>query len=146
MHKEREGARNIDEINKRLQNKQIEFDSLQKDFYQMQKQMRSLMSSEGNLMTEKEKLEAQKKMSGDEAKQLHDVMEKQAENWTTEKRDLQLKIQDLLLHNDKVKDDCLKKVVAYKEKYQEYKQKVKQANGQIGTLMQRIARYEMEHG
>ena len=58
MQKEREGARNIDEINKRLQNKQIEFDSLQKDFYQMQKQMRSLMSSEGNLMTEKEKLEA----------------------------------------------------------------------------------------
>jgi hypothetical protein len=49
----------------------------------------------------------------------------------------------LLLHNDKVKDECLKKVVAYKDKYQDYKQKVKLANNQIGTLMQRVARFEL---
>ena len=55
-----------------------------------------------------------------------------------------MKIQDLLLHNDKVRDDCLKKVVAYKEKYQDYKSKVKLANSQIGTLMQRVARYELQ--
>jgi hypothetical protein len=112
----------------------------------MQQQMRALMSSEGNLMTEKEKLEAQKRLSGEEAKQLHDLMDKHAENWSHEKRDLQTKIQDLLLHNEKVKDDCLKKVVAYKDKYMDYKNKVKQANAQIGTLMQRVAKCEMEHG
>jgi hypothetical protein len=44
-----------------------------------------------------------------------------------------------------VKDDCLKKVVAYKDKYADYKNKVKQANVQIGTLMQRVARCELEH-
>jgi hypothetical protein len=47
------------------------------------------------------------------------------------------------MHNDKVKDECIKKVVAYKEKYQDYKQKVKLANSQIGTLMQRVARFEL---
>lgn len=88
LHNQREATRNFDEVNKRLANKQSEFDSLQKDFSMMQQQMRSLMSSEGNLMTEKEKLEAQKKMSGEEAKQMHDHMEKQAETWASEKRDL----------------------------------------------------------
>jgi hypothetical protein len=112
----------------------------------MQQQMRALMSSEGNLMTEKEKLEAQKRLSGEEAKQLHDLMDKHGENWSHEKRDLQTKIQDLLLHNEKVKDDCLKKVVAYKDKYMDYKNNVKQENAQIGTLMQRVAKCEMEHG
>jgi len=34
------------------------------------------MSSEGNLMTEKEKLEAQKRMSGEEASKLHELMDK----------------------------------------------------------------------
>jgi len=43
---------------KRLQSKQLEFDSLTKDYTHLQQQMRSLMSSEGNLLTEKEKLEA----------------------------------------------------------------------------------------
>lgn len=54
--------------------------------------MRHLMSSEGNLMTEKEKLEAQKRLSGEETKQLQDLMDKQAESWGHEKRDLQTKI------------------------------------------------------
>jgi len=59
---------------------------------------------------------------------MQELLEKQAETWQHERRDLQGKIQDLLLHNDKVKDDCLKKVVAYKDKYQDYKQKVRLAN------------------
>ena len=50
------------------------------------------------------------------------------------------------MHNEKVKDDCLKKVVAYKDKYQDYKNKVRHANQQISTLMQRVARFEIEHG
>ena len=54
------------------------------------------------------------------------------------------KLQDLLMHNEKVKDECLKKVLVYKDKYQDYKIKVKKANGQITQLMQRVARYEMD--
>ena len=56
------------------------------------------------------------------------------------------KLQDLLMHNDKVKDECLKKVLVYKDKYQDYKQKVKLANQQITVLTQRVARYEMDRG
>ena len=54
------------------------------------------------------------------------------------------KLQDLLMHNEKVKDECLKKVLVYKDKYQDYKVKVRKANSQITLLMQRVARYEME--
>jgi hypothetical protein len=34
----------------------------------------------------------------------------------------------MLTYNEKVRDECLKKIVVYKEKYADYKQKVKQAN------------------
>lgn len=43
-------------------------------------------------MTEKEKLEAQKRMSGEEAQKLHELLDKQADTWGHEKHDLQLKI------------------------------------------------------
>ena len=70
MHREQEVTRNFEDLNKRLTGKQLEFDSLTKDYNHLQQQLRSLMSSEGNLLTEKEKLEAQKKMSGEEARQM----------------------------------------------------------------------------
>lgn len=50
------------------------------------------------------------------------------------------------MHIEKVKDECLKKVLVYKDKYQDYKQKVKRANQQITVLTQRVARYEVERG
>ena len=56
------------------------------------------------------------------------------------------KLQDLLMHNEKVKDDCLKKVLVYKDKYVDYKNKVKSANQQINLLTQRVARFEIERG
>ena len=77
---------------------------------------------------------------------MHEHIEKQGETWHHEKQDLQQKIQDLLFHNEKVKDECLKKVIAYKDKYTDYKNKVKQANQQISVLTQRVARFEMEKG
>ena len=50
------------------------------------------------------------------------------------------------MHNEKVKDDCLKKVLVYKDKYTDYKNKVKAANQQINLLTQRVARFELERG
>ena len=50
------------------------------------------------------------------------------------------------MHNEKVKDECLKKVLVYKDKYSDYKQKVKLANQQMSVLMQRVARYDVERG
>jgi len=47
------------------------------------------------------------------------------------------------MQHEKIKDECLKKVVIYKDKYSDYKTKVKQANAQINVLMQRVARYEL---
>lgn len=49
----------------------------------------------------------------------------------------------MLQYNEKVRDECLKKVVSYREKYTDYKSKVKQANVQIQKLMHTVARYEM---
>ena len=95
-------------------------------------------------MTEKEKLEAQKRLSGEEKSMMAEQMERAQGEWTQEKRDLQVKIQELVLHNDKVKDDCLKKVIAYKDKYTDYKNKVRQANQQIQTLMNAVAKLELE--
>ena len=68
------------------------------------------------------------------------------ESWRTERAELNQKLQDLLMHNEKVKDECLKKVLVFKDKYQDYKQKVKRANQQITLLTQRVARYELEKG
>ena len=48
------------------------------------------------------------------------------------------------MHNEKAKDEYLKKVIVYKEKYGDYKNKVKNSNNTINTLLQRIAKYEME--
>ena len=50
------------------------------------------------------------------------------------------------MHNEKVKDECLKKVLVYKDKYLDYKTKVKRANQQLTILAQRLARYEVEKG
>lgn len=50
------------------------------------------------------------------------------------------------MHNEKVKDECLKKVLVYKDKYQDYKTKVRRANQQITVLTQRVARFELERG
>jgi hypothetical protein len=68
------------------------------------------------------------------------------EKWNAERANMNEKLQDLLMHNEKVKDECLKKVLVYKDKYQDYKKKVKRANQQITVLSQRVARYEIERG
>ena len=48
------------------------------------------------------------------------------------------------MHNDKAKDEYLKKVIVYREKYSDYKNKVKSSNSTINTLLQRLTRYEIE--
>lgn len=65
------------------------------------------------------------------------------DSWKLERDDLNQKLQDMLNYNEQVRDECLKKVVAYKEKYADYKGKVKMANQQINVLTQRIARFEV---
>ena len=104
------------------------------------------MSSEGNLQTAKEQLEAQKRIKTDEAESIKKEIQKREQQYKVEKNEMSQKLQDLLMHNEKVKDDCLKKVLVYKDKYVDYKNKVKSANSQIELLKQRVARFEIERG
>lgn len=56
---------------------------------------------------------------------MHDSKE---QGWQLERQDLNNKLQEMLAYNEKVRDECLKKVVAYRDKYTDYKTKVKSAN------------------
>ena len=67
----------------------------------------------------------QKKLGQEEKDTLHKEIKKLQGQFQLEKNEMHQKLKDLLLHNEKVKDDCLKKVIAYKEKYTDYKNKVK---------------------
>ena len=82
----------------------------------------------------------------EEIEKVRKDIDKKEEKWNGERANMNQKLQDLLMHNEKVKDECLKKVLVYKDKYQDYKQKVKRANQQITVLSQRVARYEIERG
>ena len=74
---------------------------------------------------------------------MKDQYETREKQWDAERSDLNQKLQDMLAYNERVRDECLKKVVGYKEKATEYKNKVKSANAQIEKLTQRVAQYEM---
>ena len=89
------------------------------------------MGSESVLATQKDQLEANKRFTETEQNKLTKVIEAKEEGWNLERQDLNNKLQEMLNYNEKVRDECLKKVVAYKEKYTNYKNKVKQGNLQI---------------
>jgi hypothetical protein len=74
---------------------------------------------------------------------LRQIFESKEQGWQNERQDLNTKLQEMLAYNEKVRDECLKKIVVYKEKYTDYKAKVRSANQQISTLTQRVARYEL---
>ena len=125
-----------------LVEKQVQFDSLQRDYAKTQERLRALMGSESQLATKKEQLEANNRWQESEQIKARSDWEVKEQEWVKERQDLNNKLQEMLSYNEKVKDECLKKVVAYKEKYTDYKGKVKQANSQIARLMQRLGQLE----
>ena len=72
-------------------------------------------------------------------------METREEAWNNERNDLNTKLQEMLHYNEKVRDECLKKVVAYKEKYADYKGKTKSANEQIQKLMATVNKLQQRN-
>ena len=90
-----------------------------------------MAQSESALLTNNEQLEAQKRIINEEIEGVRKEAGAREDQWAKERQDLNQKLQDLLLHNERVKDECLKKVLVYKDKYQDYKGKVKRANQQI---------------
>lgn len=123
--------------------KQHQFESLQKDFTKSQERSRALMGTENALASQNEHLEANSKHAEQEVHKLKQIYESKEQNWHNERQDLNTKLQEMLAYNEKVRDECLKKVVGYKDKYVDYKAKVRSANQQIATLTQRVVRYEM---
>jgi hypothetical protein len=79
------------------------------------------MGSESVLSTQKDQLEANKRYQDGEQGKLSKVLESKEEGWNLERQDLNNKLQEMLNYNEKVRDECLKKVVAYKDKYTDYK-------------------------
>ena len=56
---------------------------------------------------------------------------------------MQLKIQELITQNEKQRIETTRQIESYKSKYQQYKNKLKQANNSIHTLAERVAKYEL---
>lgn len=102
-----------------------------------------MMGTESTLSTKQQKLEAEKRATEGEKHSLKDNYDTKEKGWEAERADLNQKLQDMLAYNERVRDECLKKVVGYKEKALEYKNKVKSANVQIEKLTQHVARYEV---
>ena len=86
------------------------------------------MGSESVLATQNEHLEANQRHSDLEINNIKQIFESKEMSWNEEKQDLNQKLQDMLSYNEKVRDECLKKIVVYKEKYTDYKSKVRSAN------------------
>jgi chromosome segregation ATPase len=129
--REEEMASKLAAQTKLTQEKQFQYESLNKDFNKAQERLRTLMGSESALATQRDALEAnQRAMEGetDKAKAQQSARE---QDWANERQELNGKLQEMLTYNEKVRDECLKKVVAYKEKATDYKTKVRNANGQI---------------
>ena len=59
-------------------------------------------------------------------------------HWKEEKQDLNNKLHQLYIALDKTKRESQAQLAAYKQKYLDYKAKVKQANQQINNLAGRL--------
>ena len=66
------------------------------------------MSSESQLQTSKEQLAAQHRIDGDEHEKMKKLIEKAHGDFSLERGELNGKLQELLVHNEKQKDSYLK--------------------------------------
>jgi uncharacterized protein involved in exopolysaccharide biosynthesis len=66
--------------------------------------------------------------------------------WKADRQELQKQVQDLYIQLERIKRETGAQMQAYKNKYTDYKAKVKQANGQINVLAARLAQGEMSSG
>ncbi len=86
------------------------------------------MGTENALASQNEHLEANQRHAEQEVQKMKQIFESKEQSWQNERQDLNTKLQEMLAYNEKVRDECLKKVVVYKEKYTDYKAKVRSAN------------------
>ena len=79
------------------------------------------MGAESALASQNEHLEANQKHSEQEIYKYKQIFDSKEQGWNLEKQDLNQKLQEMLSYNEKVRDECLKKIVVYKDKYTDYK-------------------------
>ena len=71
-----------------MTSKQLEFDSLQKDYSKLQEISRQIQQSESNLQTNNGQLEAQKRISVEEIDKIKDDQSKKELGWKNERADM----------------------------------------------------------
>lgn len=64
--------------------------------------------------------------------------------WKRERADLVKRVHELMASGEKGKEDGGKQMYKMKQKYLDYKEKVRKANANIQVLMQKVAKYELE--
>ena len=142
--REENTAAQMRNLQKILLEKQSQYDAMSRDFQKAQERQRTLMGNEAVLATSNDALQAKEKTMATELEKMSKIFNEREGLWQTERAEMQQKIKEMNDYVDKVKDECLKKIVSYKEKYTDYKSKVKDANKQISALTQRVALYEMQ--
>ena len=61
-----------------------------------------------------------------------------------ERVELVSKVQELMSQNERLKIESNKQLGSYKNKYSEYKQKLRKANQNIATLLTRLAKFDIQ--
>ena len=108
--------------------KQDQNELLEKEFAKLQDKLREVQNNEFNLSTQKEHHEATAKIQEDQIAKLSMRYQEDQNQWKEDKIELTNKIQELYIQLDKVKREANQQVQAYKNKYSDYKNKVKAAN------------------
>ena len=92
----------------------------------------------------KNQLEENVKAHNGEMQKFQFEYEDQLAIWKKEKSDMQNRIHELMAVSDKIRYDSQEQIETFKQKYNDYKGKLKKANASISTLTSRIAKYELQ--
>ena len=119
----------IRELKKKLAAKIDQYEILEKEYQKLQEKYRDAQNNEFNLSTLKEQQDATVKIQEDQLAKLTSRYQDDEKQWKMDKQELTKQIQDLYIQLDKTKRDAASQVQQLKGKYNDYKVKVKQANG-----------------
>ena len=112
------------------------------DMYSKEK-FGSVERDRDQLIRLKDQLEDELKVQTNEMQKFQFEYEDQVQHWKKEKGDLQMRLQELHMQNEKLRYDSHEQIENFKGKYNEYKNKLKKANQNIATLTTRVAKYEL---
>lgn len=118
---------------------------IEKEYTKLQEKYREIQNIEFNLSTLKEQQDATMKIQVEQLQKLNARYQEDENQWKQDKQELTRQIQDLYINLDKAKRESNMNSQVLKTKYNDYKLKVKQANMQINTLVQRLALYEVQN-